>query len=65
MDEVYNFAARWPCFGRTGAMSFTFDRDSGDLVALSTPAGEQDDSGVAALADDAKAYAAKRLGLNW
>ncbi len=60
--EVYRFARRWPCFGDSRALSFTFDTRNGDLVDVSGHAG-MDGNGVAALADDAKAYGAERLKL--
>lgn len=59
--EVEDFARRWPCFGRTGPLSFTFRRD-GDLVDLTGGGGGMDAGGVAALADDAGRYAVTRDG---
>lgn len=58
--EVYDFARRWPCFGKVRALWFQFDKRNGDLVDLTGDAG-MDGNGVAALADDAKAYAATKL----
>ena len=62
-NEVIDFACHWPCFGAAPAMSFQFDKRTGDLVDLH---GDQnsDGHGVSALADDAKRYGAKRLGLD-
>lgn len=53
--EVGSFALRWPCFGDVRPMTFLFDL-SGNLVDVTGDKGS-DLSGVAALADDAKAYA--------
>lgn len=57
-DDVAGFARRWPCFGDIRGLSFTFQRSNGDLVDLHGDHG-MDPAGVSALADDAKAYAAK------
>ena len=45
-------------------MSFTFDARSGDLVDLHGDSPSNDGYGVSCLADDAREYAAKRLGLD-
>lgn len=51
------FARHWPCFGEVrGALAFTFARN-GDLIDLEGDDSALDPSGVAALADDAKALA--------
>lgn len=59
--EVESFARRWPCFGRIGPLSFTFQRD-GALVDLTGDGSGMDLAGVAALADDAGRYAVTRNG---
>ena len=59
-DDVAAFARRWPCFGKVRALSFTFDANG--LVDLSGDRG-MDESGVAALADDAWEYAVQRKAL--
>ena len=51
--EVANFAERWPCFGRCGAIWAQFDKRNGDLVDLEGDSG-MDDSGVSALLQDAQ-----------
>lgn len=60
--EVEEFARRWPCFGDVRAMSFTFERKSGDLVDLTGDRG-MDGAGVAALADDCLDYAFRTIGV--
>ena len=61
--EVSDFAARWPCFGDSRAIWFQFDKRSGDLVDMQSDDG-MDGGGVGALADDAKAYGARKLRLS-
>lgn len=61
-SEVYQFSRRWPCSNLPDrSVSFTFDSHNGDLVDISPE--DADGSALSALADDAKAYGAKRLGL--
>jgi hypothetical protein len=60
--EVYAFSRQWPCFGDSRALSFTFDKRNGDLVDIHGDHG-MDESGVSALADDARDYGIKRLNL--
>lgn len=63
--DVSGFAQRWPCFGERRAIAFQFDKRNGDLVDI-LPNGadaDMDGGGVCALADDAKAYGAKKLRL--
>lgn len=65
--EVYEFAVTWPCSGlrRNNPVTFCFDKLTGDLVdsndARQHP--NADGGAIIALADDAKAYGVKRLGL--
>ena len=54
-NEVSDFARRWPCFGDVRPLSFTFEASNGDLVEVHGDNG-MDESGVAALADDAYEY---------
>ena len=60
-NDVYEFSRKWPCFGNVKSLWFFFDKRNGDLVDTNQISGEQDDAGVLALADDAKAYGIKRL----
>ena len=61
-NEVADFKTTWPCSGLpTKAIRFQFDKRNGDLVDLLP--WDLDGDALAALADDAKAYGAKRLGL--
>lgn len=61
--EVYNFKQTFPCSGLpTSGVSFTFDKSNGDIVDLAPH--NMDGPGVLALMDDAKAYGAKKLGLD-
>lgn len=56
--DVEYFAQTWPCFGSRQAITFQFDKVSGDLVDINPP-GRTDDSdggGLNALCDDAKEY---------
>ena len=56
--EVYAFARHWPCFGSDDAVTFQFEKDSGDLVDI-LPEGREDKSdgtGLVALSKDAQAY---------
>lgn len=62
-NEVDDFADHWPCFGVRRALSFTYDKKSGDLVDLLGDDG-MDEAGVLALSHDASNYAAKRLGID-
>lgn len=60
--DVGAFARRWPCSGLPDrSIAFQFDKRNGDLVDLRPY--DIDGDAVGALADDAKAYGAKRLGL--
>lgn len=59
-QEVADFAAKWPCAHFIDrSITFTFDRRNGDLVDYSDAWQGRgvDESALAALADDAKAYA--------
>lgn len=62
--EVETFAERWPCFGPHAALWFQFDKSNGDLVDLEGNNADMDGYGVAALADDAKAFGAQKLKLD-
>lgn len=59
--DVQSFADRWPCFGDVRSYWFQFDKRSGDLVDTNQNDGDTDGGAICALADDAKAYGAKRL----
>ena len=58
--EVRHFAEQWPCFGRIRAYWFQFD-NHGNLVDTNHQEGETDGTAIVALADDAKAYGARKL----
>ena len=47
--QVRRFAARWPCYGRIGPLTFTLDKN-GDLVDLRGDTG-MDEQGVGAIVD--------------
>lgn len=57
--EVEDFAERWPCFGSRRALWAQFDKDNGDLVDIRGDSG-MDGSGVLALLEDAKTFAADK-----
>lgn len=67
-SEVSDFGRTWPCSNlcHGDRVSFTFDSRNNDLVELQVthayagPVDRGDCPSIAALADDAKAYAAKR-----
>jgi hypothetical protein len=62
--EAYAFSRQWPASGLGDCgLSFTFERANGDLVDVSGDAGASGGA-VLALADDAREYGAKRLGLS-
>lgn len=62
-NDVSEFARQWPCFGNVRSYWFQFDKRNGDLVDTNHIDGETDDGGISALADDSKAYGARRLRL--
>lgn len=63
-EDCELFAHRWPCSGFEWGdrFSFLFNADNGDLVDYGNEATGQEvnESAMAALADDCKAYAKKR-----
>ena len=65
--EVYEFAMTWPCSGlnRDKPVTFCFEKATGDLIDSNDRRNHPNADGAAlcALADDAKAYGAKRLNL--
>lgn len=61
-DEVADFKRRWPNSGLpTRAVSFTYDKENGDLVDLAPF--EMDGEASLALSEDAQKYGEKKLGL--
>ena len=63
--EVMGFKKTWPCSGLPDkAISFTFDKKTGDLVDTTYVEKDWSDGQAAlALCSMAQEYAAKRLGL--
>lgn len=64
--EIEAFAARWPCSGMRSprrALTFQFEKRNGDLVDLTGEAPGYDEGAVSALADHAKEYGRRRLGI--
>ena len=62
-SDVSRFAGRWPCYGERRPMAFVFTRDCGDLIEIDGDESGTDESGLAALANDAAYSGAVVLGL--
>lgn len=52
-SDVRDFAERWPCYGERRPLRFVFERETGDLLDIEGEHADNDESGVAALANDA------------
>jgi hypothetical protein len=62
-SDVLQWAERWPCYGERRPLRFTYDASNGDLVDLQGDDSDNDESGVAALSNDACLAGALALGL--
>lgn len=62
-EDVRSFAERWPCYGERRPLGFVFSRGCGDLLDIEGEHADNDESGVAALANDASLAGALALGL--
>lgn len=52
-SDVASFAERWPCYGPRSALAFVFEREAGDLIDVEGEHADNDESGIAALSNDA------------
>lgn len=62
-SDVQAFAERWPCYGERRAIAFVFSRDNGDLIDIEGEHADNDESGIAALSNDAALAGALAFGL--
>lgn len=62
-SDVSRFASRWPCYGERRPLAFVFSADNGDLTDIEGEHGDNDESGVAALSNDASTAGAELLAL--
>lgn len=62
-SDVAAFAERWPCYGERRPLAFVFSRENGDLIEIDGDDSDNDESGIAALANDCAYSGAVVLGL--
>lgn len=62
-SDVAAFAKRWPCYGERRPLRLEFSADNGDLIDIEGEHADNDESGLAALANDASLAGALALGL--
>lgn len=62
-SDVLEWAERWPCYGERHAIAFEFERRNGDLVDIEGEETGTDESGLAALSNDACRAGAELCGL--
>lgn len=63
-SDVLAWAERWPCYGERRPLAFSFERSNGDLCDMEGDDSDNDESGIAALSNDACLAGALALGLS-
>ena len=63
-SDVAAWADRWPCYGERRPLAFEFSAGNGDIVDIQGDDSDNDESGVAALSNDACLAGALALGLD-